>query len=289
MSSLTKWRSWLSGLPQFVIHTDHQGLQYFQTKQKLNARQARWQQGLAEFNFVVKYKPGPTMQRADALTRKCGSAKEGIELQFFPDGTITDNYNNLINHDAHDGPSPRMMQILALEQSSEPDDPLIGSTTECGILPLDTNSELDVGSWARNDAGLLIPPDKSNKDGGDLARPGSTIDSKLEVLRACHDSGSAGHWGRHRTQELVSRNFWWEGWKEDVAAYVPGCQRCQLAKADRHSKATQLLPMPTGIQPWEEISMDFVGELSESEGFNMILVITDRFTKMQRYIPAKNT
>ena len=41
VSSLTKWRSWLSGLPQFVIHTDHQGLQYFQTKQKLNARQAR--------------------------------------------------------------------------------------------------------------------------------------------------------------------------------------------------------------------------------------------------------
>ena len=35
--------------------------------------------------------------------------------------------------------------------------------------------------------------------------------------------------------------------------------------------------------------MDFVGELPESEGFNMILVITDRFTKMQCYIPARNT
>ena len=40
VSSLTKWQSWLSGL-QFDVHTDHQGLQFFQTKQKLNARQAR--------------------------------------------------------------------------------------------------------------------------------------------------------------------------------------------------------------------------------------------------------
>lgn len=47
--------------------------------------------------------------------------------------------------------------------------------------------------------------------------------------------------------------------------------------------------MPTGNLPWEEIAMDFMGELPDSEGFNAVLVITDRFTKMQRYIPAKTT
>ena len=35
--------------------------------------------------------------------------------------------------------------------------------------------------------------------------------------------------------------------------------------------------------------MDFVGELPESEGFNAILVITDQFTKVQYYIPAKTS
>ena len=47
--------------------------------------------------------------------------------------------------------------------------------------------------------------------------------------------------------------------------------------------------MPTALRPWEEIAMDFIGELPESEGFNAILVITDRFTKMQGYIPALTT
>ena len=50
-----------------------------------------------------------------------------------------------------------------------------------------------------------------------------------------------------------------------------------------------MVPMPTGERPFEEIAMDFVGELPESEGFNAILVITDRFTEVQHYIPAKTT
>ena len=35
--------------------------------------------------------------------------------------------------------------------------------------------------------------------------------------------------------------------------------------------------------------MDFVGELLESAGFHTILVVTDRFTKVQHYLPAKTT
>src|SRR5207302_1946127 len=112
---------------------------------------------------------------------------------------------------------------------------------------------------------------------------------RLDVLRQHHDSQVAGHWGRHRTQELVSRNFTWDKWSEDVAKYVAGCIKCQKSKADRHSRQTKLVPMPTGERPFEEIAMDFVGELPESEGFNAILVVTDRFPKVQHYLPAKTT
>ena len=47
--------------------------------------------------------------------------------------------------------------------------------------------------------------------------------------------------------------------------------------------------MPLGERPVEEIAMDFVAELPESEAFNAILVVPDRFTKEQRYHPAKTT
>ena len=74
-----------------------------------------------------------------------------------------------------------------------------------------------------------------------------------------------------------------------MAKYVAGCIKCQKSKADRYSRQTKLLPMPTGERPFEEIAMDFVAELLESEGFNAILVVTDRFTKVQHYLPAKTT
>ena len=88
---------------------------------------------------------------------------------------------------------------------------------------------------------------------------------------------------------MVSRNFIWDKWLEDVARYVAGCVKCQKSNADRHSRQTTLVPMPTSERPFKEIAMDFVRDLPESEGYNAILVVTDRFNKVQHYIPAKTT
>ena len=43
---------------------------------------------MAEFDIVMKYKPGSAMIELDALSRKTGVAKEGLESEFFPVGTI---------------------------------------------------------------------------------------------------------------------------------------------------------------------------------------------------------
>ena len=59
---------------------------------------------------------------------------------------------------------------------------------------------------------------------------------RLEVLRQHHDSQVAGHGGRHRTQEVVTRNFIWDKWLEDVARYVAGYVKCQKSKPDRHKR-----------------------------------------------------
>ena len=56
-----------------------------------------------------------------------------------------------------------------------------------------------------------------------------------------------------------------------------------------YSRQTKLVLMATGERPVEEIAKDFIGELLESEGFNAILVVTDRFIKVQHYVPGKTT
>ena len=117
---------------------------------------------------------------------------------------------------------------------------------------------IDVATWEKKNGLWVVPQERS-----------------LVVLWQHHDSQVAGHWGKHRTQELVSQNFIWNKWLVDVSRYVAGCVKYQKSKADRHSRQTKLVPMPTGKRPFEEIAMDFVGELPESEGFNTILVVID--------------
>ena len=51
----------------------------------------------------------------------------------------------------------------------------------------------------------------------------------------------------------------------------------------------KLVSIPTGEGAFEEIAMDFVGKLLNSEAFNAILVVTDRFTKVQYYLLAMTT
>ena len=76
---------------------------------------------------------------------------------------------------------------------------------------------------------------------------------------------------------------------KDVAKYVIGCSCYQKAKTNRYLKKNKLVPIPIGERPWEEIVMDFVRELLESDGYNAILVIRDCFIKIQYYIPTKTS
>jgi len=44
--------------------------------------------------------------------------------------------------------------------------------------------------------------------------------------------------------------------------------------------------MEIATEPWETISLDIVGPLPESKGYNAILVITEYLTKMKILVPC---
>ena len=67
--ALREWRHYLHG-SQFTVLTDHRSLQYIQTQPNLSARQVRWVEFLAQFDFVVQYRSGKENHVADALSRR---------------------------------------------------------------------------------------------------------------------------------------------------------------------------------------------------------------------------
>ena len=69
--ALQCWRAELVGLQTpFLVITDHEALKYFSTKRLLNLRQAGWAEFLAQYHFVISYRPGRDNGAADALSRK---------------------------------------------------------------------------------------------------------------------------------------------------------------------------------------------------------------------------
>ena len=71
--ALETWRPYLIGnVHKTLINTDHNNLTYFKAARKLNRRQARWMQELAEFDFELQHVPRKKHIPADFLSRPFG-------------------------------------------------------------------------------------------------------------------------------------------------------------------------------------------------------------------------
>src|SRR5258707_10614777 len=95
----------------------------------------------------------------------------------------------------------------------------------------------------------------------------------LQVICNSHDHPSAGHFGEARTSELIRHNFHWLGLRQMVKDYVASCATCAHAKSPRHKPYGKLKQLLIPSRPWSSISMDFIEQLPDSEGFSAILVV----------------
>jgi hypothetical protein len=74
-----------------------------------------------------------------------------------------------------------------------------------------------------------------------------------------------------------------------VEEYVCTCDVCCRSKMPRHQPFGRLQPLPIPGGLWKSISLDFITNLPPSEGFDTILTVVDRFTKMTHFIPCMKT
>ena len=194
---------------------------YFKTAQRLNRRQARWSLFLTRFYFNLIHKPGKTLHAEDPLSRRSdheGGVKVDYEEQillkpeYFAISAIDSHHATLINDD----------KILREVKEALLDDEV---TKNYNALLDSGPREFKKGLQEWNfENGLLLHRGKvyipQTKD-DDLRR---------KIVQMHHDLPSAGHPGRWKTYELVSRNYWWPGMSIFVKKYVTGCDMCQRMK-----------------------------------------------------------
>ena len=283
VDSFEQWRHFLEGsLHQILVYSDHKNLTYFQNARVLTRRQARWAQFLTRFEFKIIYRPGLQQGKADALSRRTYLAPRPGEAAFddqqqillgparlqaveVSDMPLDSNILNSIRQDIHTDPFAQ--EVL---------DHIDPSRASCSKAQ---HPRVDYSQFTwQNDTlfykGLIYVPDGS---------------SRLKVLQHCHDTYMAGHFGIQKTLELVRRAFWWPKLHSFVEEYVRTCDTCCRTKIPRHHPFGLLQPLPIPTKPWQSISLDFITDLPLSQGFDTILTVVDRFTKMAHFLPCIKT
>jgi hypothetical protein len=109
-------------------------------------------------------------------------------------------------------------------------------------------------------------------------------------LREAHDSAYSIHPGSTKMYHDLKENYWWYGFKRDVATHVALCDVCQRVKAEHQRPVGLLQPLKVPEWKWEKIGMDFIVGLPRTrDGYDSIWVIVDRLTKVAHFIPMKTT
>ena len=256
------------------IFTDHKGLMYFAEGQDLSRRQARYLDMLSEFNIKIIYRAGQQNVKADALTRMAGSkpadpTDERLRQQH--QTILTPDRLELDGATVYAIDDPIYHRVVQANKEDE-----FCSEIRDAILDRQTKFRGITLAKCSVDDGVLYHQDK-------LWVP---EDYYAEIIRETHDQPACGHPGVARTYELLKREYYWRGMKVDVATYVKNCYICQRSKAPRHRDHGLLQPLPIPQQRWQDISMDLVTGLPESEGFNAIWTLIDRLTKERHYVPT---
>src|SRR5258707_847526 len=86
--------------------------------------------------------------------------------------------------------------------------------------------------------------------------------------------------------ELVSQNYWWPGLSRYVTKFITGCDTCNRTKTFPMQKVGKLIPNKVPDQCWQVISIDMIGELLDSKGYNAILMVVDCLSKWIHAIPT---
>ncbi|KAG8871131.1 hypothetical protein FRB98_001016, partial [Tulasnella sp. 332] len=268
------WRQYLEGANgQTTVVTNHANLETFMTTKEPSQRQARWSLFLAGFDFKIVYRPG-MKARPDPLSRRPDHQPKGEEGKFKPileKNRFEINAATFSDHDI----VKRIKAELKADKSMAAVLAFLNEDTD--KAPAKVKEQMS--DYALVD-GILMYQNK-------IYVPQNKAIRK-DVLESRHDAVTAGHPGRAKTLELVSRTYWWPLMTKFTNEYVDNCDSCLRTKTINQKPQGNLQPLEAPTGRWTDIMYDFVVKLPiTKKKNNSVLVIVDRFTKHAHFVATK--
>jgi len=270
-------RSYIEG-SNFLIRCDHKALKWILTTTDCtNNRLNRWRILLSEFYYDVEYKPGPQHAVADALSRLPTEGRDTRpSSQEIPTVGVTTRSGAVLDPQLPENRETARIPLGELAQKQAEDE----FFREVKRI-LDTSEPT---RFYQNADGLL------RREGHRAGSQQLVIPRPLvkDVLRAEHSSALVAHPGGSRMYQTMRKHFYWPSLATDVLGWVAACPNCAKTRL-MGTQSTAPMRLFPAKEPFEAWAIDLLGPLPRTlEGYECILVICDRFTKITRAVPSKD-
>ena len=301
--ALEHWRPELEGtIDPISIITDHKNLEYFMTTKVLNRRQARWSEFLSRFNFVISYRPGKQGGKPDSLTRRSedlpsNTGDERIQQQQqvvlknhnLDPKVLSSFLNTFSTTESILEPSPTEPNPNRQNSTSDEIEKLLSHAYERDFTVKDYIKKLlGQGPCRSKHLDLSRCSVRNNRlYYDDLIFVPDNDELKHLLIKSCHDHPSGGHHGRNKIFAHISRDYWWPNMIDTVTRYTNNCHICKRITPSRLKYQGLLKQLPVPERRWRDISVDFIGPLPKSRGFDCVMVVGCRLTKARHLIPCK--
>ena len=250
--------------------TDHYNLYTFSTKALLSRHQACWAPELVQYNFKIMFRPGTQNGKADTLTRRSGDHLEDGDGQARPTQPLIppEKFLNL------------QLLVLSVKHDQDIWEALTTDTLAQEVFQFlkdgtKRHPVVSLGECTISDNLLLI-----NK----LVYIPNKPELHLRILKSCYNHSAAGHPSCAATYELVCRNYWWLKMYQTVAQFIWNCNTCTCIKPACHAPYGLLKTLEVPVWQWSSVSLDLITGLPMSNGFNALLIVVDRLSKVPYYI-----
>lgn len=262
--ALRTWRCYVDGCSAgYEVYSDHNPLVYFRKQTKPTPRLVRWISELEMYSPIIKYKPGPQNNAADALSRA------PVLLSNSPDNQVKSL-------------EPEYLYAIWSELSEEEKSnwPLIflDYQTEAIQDPkLKVLLEKEFGNFVVKDGNVYKKIKYRNKDKEDVEKEVKFIpfSERADLVSKYHEG--YGHAGVKNMNNMFCVRYWWPKMRQDIETWVKRCPSCQVCA--KQQKASQDVMHPLDVpHAFERWHIDFIGELPTTINGNRWLITAVDYT-----------
>ncbi len=279
------------------IFIDHLNLKYFMIIKKLIRWQTRWTEKLFKYNFKIIYQSEKQNLKADALIRMSDvkSVESNNDWKLYQHQMLLSASTFELQSIEDDQDLTQILLIFDSDskQNSKANEDLIK-------VMISIQNQIIVENQMNQqciDIQTVIEQNKRTRQ--DMSLNNCRVLNEVlwkndrlwvsqsmitQLIREAYDLSINDHSDMNWTLDLLRWSYCWLKMRMTIKRYIQNCYVCCRSKASKDWINELLKSLSIFEQQWQDISLNFIINLSKSDESNAILTMINRLFKERHYI-----